>query len=156
MTAENLEALRGASWRLKADRVWRRPTAAVRPRSHDDELPDESFEPVAEGPRTLITFSADGARVELRREEGTFPAQTAPVVTGGRSSSQDGGEALLFELEGLFAGGRLVVRRQQQSFVAELRTYGSGLPIVSSERGRLERSALGALGVHPLRARPSG
>ena len=39
--------------------------------------------------------------------------------------------------EGLFAGGRFIVWIADDHFEAELTVYGSGVPIVTSERGRL-------------------
>jgi hypothetical protein len=45
----------------------------------------------------------------------------------------------LFNLDaGLFAGGRLVVRGER----AEVTVYGSGVPVVSSERGALRQAGL--------------
>jgi hypothetical protein len=54
----------------------------------------------------------------------------------------NGEEYKLYELdEGTFAGGRFIVWIIDNSFEAELTIYGSGVPIVKSERGYLRKSA---------------
>jgi len=41
-------------------------------------------------------------------------------------------------VEGVFAGGRFVVWKNNEKFDGELTIYGSGVPIVLSDRGSLE------------------
>gem|GEM_PF-1689886 len=47
-------------------------------------------------------------------------------------------EELTYEfLEGAFAGGRLVVSRDRSRLQGEVTIYGSGVPVVGSDRGQL-------------------
>jgi hypothetical protein len=79
------------------------------------------------GPTYRVEVSDGGARVTFADSE--LVAQR----TGG-----DAGQVVYELVEGTFAGGRLLVwSRQDGSLEAELTIYGSGLPILSSGRGRL-------------------
>ncbi len=62
------------------------------------------------------------------------------IVPGSISGQKtnDGGESRFYELdEGVFAGGRFVIWTNNDSFEVELTIYGSGIPVVKSERGYL-------------------
>jgi hypothetical protein len=49
---------------------------------------------------------------------------------------QENAERLIYSLvAGVFAGGRIVVWREAGGIQAELTIYGSGVPVVRSERG---------------------
>ena len=57
-------------------------------------------------------------------------------IRGQKTNKDD--ESKFYELdEGVFAGGRFVVWINNDSFEAELTIYGSGVPIIKSERGYL-------------------
>ena len=91
-----------------------------------DELDEEDYRPVDDGPRHAVEVSADGARVEVGEN---------PMV-GERKDA--GATRIAYDLsEGLFAGGRFVVWETEEGLEAELTIYGSGRPIVQSERGRI-------------------
>ncbi|MCD4777008.1 MAG: hypothetical protein K8S15_13280 [Candidatus Aegiribacteria sp.] len=71
-----------------------------------------------------IVFSEDGQTVTI--EPGSINGQ----------ETDDGSESINYNLD-VFAGGRFVVWINSGSFEAELTIYGSGVPIVKSERGYL-------------------
>ena len=126
-SASSLPTPAAGRYVMRVDRVWGRTTQPARP---DDELPPESYR--AEAPADRWEVTLEGSRVVLtpvspsnggpRRLEG---AETAPAA---------GATERRFELgPGAFAGGRFVLRGDE----AELTMFGSGVPIVSSERGTL-------------------
>ena len=91
-----------------------------------DDLQESDYEETNEGTQYNVTFSEDGQMVII--EPGSIRGQ----------KTNDGYESKLYELdEGLFAGGRFVVWINNDSFEVELTIYGSGVPIVISERGHL-------------------
>jgi len=56
---------------------------------------------------------------------------------GGRKTNE-GDESIIYELdEGLLAGGRFIVWMNNDNLKVEFTIYGSGLPILKSERGHL-------------------
>ncbi len=98
------------------------------PQSPTDTIPELAF----------IPTSGKNYKVEiLERAEGVIVVDlsTEKTLSGVLSPTADGA-ILTFELdEGTFAGGRFVVTDNE----ASLTIYGSGLPIVSSEKGTLTR-----------------
>ena len=91
-----------------------------------DDLQESDYEETNEGTQYNVAFSEDGQMVTI--EPGSIRGQ----------KTNDGDESKLYELdEGVFAGGRFVVWINNDSFEAELTIYGSGVPIVISERGYL-------------------
>jgi hypothetical protein len=138
-TAGGFDSLWGEEWRMTIERVWRWRIASARPRFPSDDVPEDEYEP-ASGPAKghSLRFSGDGDEVELRPEAGELPVSTKPTVRGKRQGPAAG--VLRYTLtDGLFAGGRFVVRRGETSFEAELTVYGSGIAIVASQRGHLSR-----------------
>jgi hypothetical protein len=92
-----------------------------------DELKESDYRKTNEGTVYNVTLSEDGQMVTIE-----------PDSIGGKKVI-DGDKSKLYELEeGVFAGGRFVVWISNDSFEAELTIYGSGVPIVKSERGYLE------------------
>ncbi len=115
----------GGSFVFVVDRAWQNPGAGG-PGFPHDELDEEDYVPVEDGPRHDVVVSEDGARVELGE---------TPMV-GERHEA--GASRIAYNLsEGLFAGGRFVVWEVEAGLEAELTIYGSGVPIVSSERGAI-------------------
>jgi len=115
--------LDGNNFILKVDRVSNMPNIQF-PR---DSLQESDYIPTSEVISYDVIFSEDGQTVMI--EPGS--------VTGEKIS--DGEESKLYELvEGLFAGGRFVVWKNHEDFEAEYTIYGSGIPIIRSERGKLE------------------
>jgi len=74
-----------------------------------------------------LIFSEDGQIVTIE------PGSVSGEIINDRE------EFKLYELvEGLFAGGRFVIWISHKDFEAEYTIYGSGIPIIRSERGKLE------------------
>jgi hypothetical protein len=99
------------------------------------QIPEADYRPLSKGPTYPIVVSKAGSLVEIG---GTRRLAVHPPMKGSRSAS---GDSIVFDLqEGTFAGGRFVVWSTKQGLQAELTIYGSGVPIISSERGALLRS----------------
>jgi hypothetical protein len=91
-----------------------------------DDLQESDYQKTQEGGIYYLSFSKDGQTVTI--EPGTIRGQKV----------MDGDKSKVYELEeGEFAGGRFVVWISKNRFEAELTVYGSGVPIVKSERGYL-------------------
>jgi hypothetical protein len=90
------------------------------------ELSESDYVETDDGAAYEVAFSVDDTRVEI--------GETPLVGT----LSADDNERLYFDLqEGTFAGGRFVVWATDGGLEAELTIYGSGVPIIKSERGPL-------------------
>jgi hypothetical protein len=89
-------------------------------------LGEANYQPVLSGTIYRVVFSEQCSQVSI----GDQP------VEGLRTAVTD--EGITYDLiNGTFAGGRFVVLASVDDLQAELTIYGSGLPIVSSERGAL-------------------
>lgn len=110
-------------WLLRIDRVWDR---AEQPRLPEDELPDESYAALPEDDRGDVRWevTVDGEHVALVRGEQRLR---------GRETSNAWSERRFEITEGAVAGGRFVMRGED----AEITLFGPGVPILSSERGKL-------------------
>jgi hypothetical protein len=92
-----------------------------------DPVPDEHYVPVSEERRLDLRFSEDGVVVEIG---------DGPLVGDLQTLDED---QATWELgDGTFAGGRFQVWIDAGALHAALTIYGSGVPIVSSERGLIE------------------
>lgn len=96
-------------------------------------LTEESYQPVENGPTYRVVVSDRGSRVSVEGTSGT----TRLAVEGELSSTTDG--LAWYELTNTFAGGRFVVWRDAAGLQGEVTLYGSGRPIVFSERGAFTR-----------------
>ena len=113
-------------WELRVDRAWIRLNDSVAFPS--DEMTEADYQPVSGGPTYPIVVSDRSSRVAIG----------SPPLEGFRTSVATKGIA--YDLrEGTFAGGRFVVWSSNRGLQAELTIYGSGRPIVKSERGALAR-----------------
>ncbi len=115
--------LNGRKFILKVDRV------AVGPdvRYPDDVLLEDDYTLTDEDIRHEVTFSENGDEITI--EPG--------LVKGAKTKDDE--ESLYFQLgDGLFAGGRFVIWIDKKDFRAEMTIYGSGIPVIRSERGILE------------------
>jgi hypothetical protein len=122
--AEVLRGLVDGSWVFSVDRAWDGVSGHIVFPS--DSLTDDDYKPTDQSPTYAVVLSEAGAHIMV----GTTP------FIGQRTSASSA--RLVFELsQGTFAGGRFVVWRQSNALQAELTIYGSGRPIVQSERGRL-------------------
>jgi hypothetical protein len=114
-------------WRLEVDRAWHDPGSGIRLPS--DPLDESDYQPVRPTAVYQVVLSEAGTTVTV----GTTP------YTGTRDATSS--DRVTFKLStGTFAGGRFVVWPGKTSLQAELTIYGSGRPIVSSERGALTPS----------------
>jgi hypothetical protein len=94
-----------------------------------DILQESDYTETNEGIQYEITF-LENDRIVTIESSGTGS------VSGERSN--DGEPSKCYELnEGLFAGGRFIIWISNDHFEAEYTLYGSGVPIIRSERGRL-------------------
>jgi hypothetical protein len=120
-----LDDWNGGSFVLVIDRRWRNEGSGG-PSFPHDELDEEDYEPIEDGPRHSVKVGADGASVEV----GEGP------MKGERQQADE--SRIAYDLTGgVFAGGRFVVWKAEGGLEAELTIYGSGVPIVSSERGHI-------------------
>ena len=114
--------LNGNDFVLEVDRISEMPNVQF----PMDDLQESDYEEINESTQYNVTFSEDGQMVTIE-----------PSSIRGQKTN-DGDESKLYELdEGVFAGGRFVVWINNDSFEVELTIYGSGIPIVISERGYL-------------------
>lgn len=91
-----------------------------------DELEETDYIDYYGDKNYSISFSENGQIVTI--EPGS--------ISGNKINTE--AKSVSYELtDGLFAGGRFIVRIDEDKFDAELTIYGSGIPIVSSERGSL-------------------
>jgi len=117
-------SLANDEWLLRVNRRWNGdPTAVTSPSA---PLPQDDYEPVTDGPSYEILLGGNW-RVALIGEERLQGELTT-----------EPGEELTYDITtGTSAGGRLVIWADASGLQAELTMYGSGVPIVSSERGPL-------------------
>jgi hypothetical protein len=92
----------------------------------EDEGAPVQYQPVADGVVYAVTLSDRGTRVSITGAHGPF--------VGARSTVSE--HRIIFKLTE-WAGGRFVVRPGDPNLRAELTLFGSGVPVTSSDRGRL-------------------
>lgn len=110
---------------MRVDRTFDRSS---QPELPSDELPPESYRPTPPSDRWDVTI--EGSRVVL---EPIGQARPGASRLEGKETSSGGGERRFTIEHGSFAGGLFVMRGDE----AELTMFGSGVPVVSSERGKL-------------------
>lgn len=109
-------------WVFTVDRALRVGTATVGVPTAP--LSETDFAPVDGGARYRLAVSEAAARIEV--VESQMVARLEQATT----------ERLTYDIvDGAFAGGRIVVWREPSGIQGELTIYGSGLPVVRSERG---------------------
>lgn len=112
------------AWELRVDRAWNGVDGNIAFPS--DQFTEADYQPVSPGSTYPIVVSDQAARVSIG----------SPPLKGRRTAETE--ESIIYDLsEGTFAGGRFVVWAGNQGLQAELTIYGSGRPIVKSERGNL-------------------
>ncbi len=124
-----LSQLDGESYALQVDRIARNPDVQF----PFEALEETDYERVEDGNLYDLSFSEDGKTVSVA---GPSPGEAPLIMTGGIAVDTEDFRRYAIE-EGLFAGGRFNVWIDDDHFEAELTVYGSGIPIVRSERGRL-------------------
>jgi hypothetical protein len=112
-------------WVLRVDRKLER---GAQPPTPDDELPPESYRSAPPVDRWEVSIEGDRVVLTAIGEAPTGARRLVGTETAGVPGERR------FEIrDGAFAGGRFVVRGDE----AELTVFGSGVPVVSSERGKL-------------------
>jgi len=113
------------AWVLVVDREWDRSLAEAR--FPHDPLTEAAYVALAEPTSVPLTVSGDGTRVDIGGDAS---------LVGTRTAGEEG--VATYDLgQGTFAGGRFVVWQQGVGLQAALTLYGSGVPIVQSQRGAL-------------------
>ena len=122
-TASDFSLLTGREYILKTDRVSLAPEAQF----PADGLVESNYTASDEDIRNLVTFPDDGKSVSI------LPGP----VTG--ELKNDDKTSKYYELDSdPAAGGRFIIWMDDKDFEAELTVYGSGIPIIRSERGKLD------------------
>lgn len=103
-------------------------SASQLPQQPSEDIPSESYRSAAPSDRWDVTI--DGSKVVLSAT-GDHPTKIHRLE--GREVPSGRAEERRFDLDGAPAGGRFLVRGD----AAELTLYGSGVPVISSERGKL-------------------
>ena len=120
----SLDSFIDGQWVLTVDRVWDGVSGNIIFPS--DPLSEDDYQPAPQ----VSTY-----RVVLSDQGRTVSVATTPFV-GARTAAS--GERVFFDLsQGTVAGGRFVVWAGAETLQGELTLYGSGRPIVQSERGSL-------------------
>jgi hypothetical protein len=124
---------------LVADGVWELRIDRQGGSEDSDEafgfLPETRYHAVENGPTYHVVISERGERASVEGTRGT----TQFAVVAQRASIAD--QQAWYELTDAFAGGRFVVWRSDSGLQGELTVYGSGRPIISSERGAFIKDA---------------
>jgi hypothetical protein len=124
-TNDNIDfsSLNGGNYILKVDRVSQAPDVQF----PKDSLDETYYTTTIEDIQHEVTFSENGQMVSIK-----------PGPVSGEKT-KDGKVSKFYDLrDGLFAGGRFIIWIINDSFEAEYTIYGSGIPIIKSERGKLE------------------
>jgi hypothetical protein len=89
-----------------------------------DILAETQYRPDSSGKFYSVRFSPDGQQVFIKNDS----------IVGMKDTENE--QVKSYDLvNGTFAGGRFVVWPKAQPVEAELTIYGSGVPIIYSERG---------------------
>jgi hypothetical protein len=110
---------------MRVDRSFDR---SAQPLTPSGDLSEASYR--AEAPADRWEIAIDGSKVVLTAI-GEHPTRLQRLE--GHEVSGTAGKVRRFDLEGAPAGGRFVLRDDE----AELTVFGSGVPVVSSERGKV-------------------
>ena len=125
----DLSQLDGNSYTLEVDRIANNPDVQL----PSEMLQERDYERTDQGNRYRVNFSENAETVTVTGESA---GGEQAVMTGNRET--DAADFRRYEIgPDLFAGGRFIVWIADSHFEAELTVYGSGVPIVTSERGRL-------------------
>ena len=117
-------SLNGNNFVMKVDRVTGSPSVQF----PADGLKETDYIVYNGEKNYTISFSKDGQTVTIE-----------PGAIGGRKANSSAQNVRYEFTDGVFAGGRFVVWIDDKKFESELTIYGSGLPIILSERGSLSQ-----------------
>jgi hypothetical protein len=122
--SELRHAFHDGVWLLTVSRALRPGSSTSLVGVPTDPLSEADFAPVDGGARYRLVVSEDAARIEVVESQMVAWLEQATA------------ERLIYGLvDGAFAGGRIMVWREPNGIQAELTIYGSGVPVVRSERG---------------------
>ncbi len=123
-TRTTIESFTTGVWELRVDRMWDGVSGNIQ--FPADELDETAYQPVTGGAAYRVLVSDEGRQVAI----GEAP------IRGTRTAATD--SLLHYDLgAGTAAGGRLEVWPKGDGLQGELTLYGSGRPIVKSERGHI-------------------
>jgi len=122
-----LSELGGVDLVMQVTHLWDQAGGTM-PDLPTDDLLDEDFVAVTDRPDHQVLLTAD--RVDLEIDD----------MAGDLSSEQPDSLAYVLS-EGTAAGGRFLIWVEQGAYRAELTIYGSGIPVIESERGDLVTAA---------------
>ncbi|MBN1320578.1 MAG: hypothetical protein JXA87_07045 [Thermoleophilia bacterium] len=128
-TADLREQLTDGAWSLQVDRQGNTFAAHL----PSDFLPEAEYHPIVNGGTLRIAISAEATKISVEGSQGDV------ATLEGKLTSTRGG-LFWYDLDGLFAGGRVVIWQDARGLQGELTIYGSGLAMVSSLRGELEKA----------------
>lgn len=116
--------LKNKNYTLNVGRVSNFPNVKL----PSNNLEESDYVPMEKTTQYQISFRENEKIVEIR-----------PNFVRGKKRSAEG--FLVYELnEGLFAGGRLIIWKSDKAYEAEYTVYGTGVPVIKSERGKLEQT----------------
>ncbi len=142
------------SWELRVDRAWGYTPGVVN--APGDTIPDGAYTSGSSSARYLLTRAGDGGiwissatsgptTTTFTTPDGHVFTTTIAVSIGasikGTVVSETADRIIFVLRDGTAAGGRLIVWRSGQALQGELTIYGSGVPIIQSERGSVARPA---------------
>ncbi len=122
--SRKLASLQGKEFVFVVDRIANSPEALF----PKDELDETNYIQSNEMKAYTVSFSDDGNNILV--EPGSIKGKKVKTVNKSSLSHYD-------IAEGAFAGGRVILWSVKEKLQAELTIYGSGKPILSSERGLL-------------------
>jgi hypothetical protein len=115
----------GKTYKLKVDREVKNPQTVL-PLAELNENYYTKLENVEV--RYTVSISKSGEKITIEGGEKT--------MTGVKYKTEK--KMIYYQLtNGVFAGGRFIIRQQKNELNAELTIYGSGFPVIASERGVL-------------------
>ena len=115
-------------WYFRVDRVW---NGSGNPPFPSSLLAESTYSHVSNGPTYRIVISGTGFQ--------GYEISIGDIPMRGHQQPP-GAPQIIFDLrEGTFAGGRFLITHGKDGLEGELTIYGSGLPIIKSERGTLTR-----------------
>lgn len=89
-------------------------------------IPVEQYAPVKKNSKISIRLSDDGNKVELPN-----------IKASGKLTKATPGKRVYHLDKGLFAGGQVTIEKTKTGLVASYTVFGSGVPVIQSERGKL-------------------
>jgi hypothetical protein len=123
-------ALKDGDYTLKVTHAAQHPVVQF-PRS---PIPDKEYKPANKESNIQLRFSEEGKKVILQPE-----GVPGKGVSGTLEKADADGR--FYDLkEGLFAGCSLRLKQTKQGLIATYTIYGSGVPVIASFRGQVERA----------------